>query len=41
MQQNRHDNNKTHGYGNGQALGIVTDVGAFLPLVAQEIRKLH
>jgi lysine-ketoglutarate reductase/saccharopine dehydrogenase-like protein (TIGR00300 family) len=27
--------------GTWQALGIVTDVGAFLPLVAQEIRKLH
>jgi hypothetical protein len=27
--------------GTWQALGIVTDVGAFLPLVTQEIRKLH
>jgi lysine-ketoglutarate reductase/saccharopine dehydrogenase-like protein (TIGR00300 family) len=27
--------------GTWQALGIVTDVGAFLPLVAQEIRKIH
>jgi lysine-ketoglutarate reductase/saccharopine dehydrogenase-like protein (TIGR00300 family) len=27
--------------GTWQALGIVTDVGAFLPLVAQEIKKLH
>jgi hypothetical protein len=27
--------------GTWQALGIVTDVGAFLPLVTQEIRKLR
>jgi hypothetical protein len=27
--------------GTWQALGIVTDVGAFLPLVAHEIKKLH
>jgi len=26
--------------GTWQALGIVSDVGAFLPLVAQEIKKL-
>ena len=26
--------------GTWQALGIVTDVGAFLPMVAQEIKKL-
>jgi hypothetical protein len=26
--------------GTWQALGIVTDVGAFLPLVAQEIKKI-
>jgi len=26
--------------GTWQALGIVTDVGAFLPLVTQEIQKL-
>lgn len=27
--------------GTWQALGIVTDVGAFLPLIAHEIKKLH
>jgi len=27
--------------GTWQALGIVTDVGAFLPLVSQEIRKIR
>ena len=27
--------------GTWQALGIVSDVGAFLPLVSREIKKLH